>query len=303
MGSAPGLLGGLAGGLAGGSAPGGALGGAAGDVDGAVTAARAAAALAATGLAPLLAAMAWGRDRGIRSLEGALHVGGAALWGGLLSVAPLVRPAWAEAVAGVRLLPGGWTAPWGLADAPFVALVLAALVALWAAVRREGGVERALVWTALLVLGAAAADAAHLRQAWLAAAGLVGLLTVVEVSYALAFRDDLTGLPARRALRAHLAEVAAPFAVAMVDVDHFKRFNDRHGHDVGDQVLRMVAARLARVGGGGRAYRYGGEEFTIVFAGLDAAAAEPHLEVVRAAVAEARFGVRRRVRPATRARG
>jgi diguanylate cyclase (GGDEF)-like protein len=53
----------------------------------------------------------------------------------------------------------------------------------------------------------------------------------------------------------------------MVDVDHFKPFNDKHGHDVGDQVLKLVATELAGVRGGGTAYRYGGEEFTILFPG------------------------------------
>jgi diguanylate cyclase (GGDEF)-like protein len=55
------------------------------------------------------------------------------------------------------------------------------------------------------------------------------------------------------------------FTIAMLDIDHFKRFNDTYGHAVGDQVLKMVAAKLRQVKGGGRAFRYGGEEFTLVF--------------------------------------
>ena len=55
--------------------------------------------------------------------------------------------------------------------------------------------------------------------------------------------------------------------VAMVDVDHFKKFNDTYGHDTGDSVLRMIATKLQKVGGGGTAYRYGGEEFSIIFNG------------------------------------
>jgi len=61
---------------------------------------------------------------------------------------------------------------------------------------------------------------------------------------------------------------------------------------VGDQVLAMVAALLGRVGGGGRPFRYGGEEFTVLFPGKDLKAAQPHLEALRAAVAEAGFKVR-----------
>jgi GGDEF domain-containing protein len=85
--------------------------------------------------------------------------------------------------------------------------------------------------------------------------------------------------------------------VAMLDVDHFKRFNDTYGHDVGDQVLKMVARKILSVGGGGRAYRYGGEEFTVLFPGKKAADALPHLEAVRRAIEEYRLAIRGDDRP------
>src|SRR2546426_2126284 len=59
----------------------------------------------------------------------------------------------------------------------------------------------------------------------------------------MAYEDTLTGLPARRALNEALLRLGGQYSVAMIDVDHFKRINDRHGHDVGDQVLKMIAAR------------------------------------------------------------
>ena len=62
-----------------------------------------------------------------------------------------------------------------------------------------------------------------------------------------------------------MAGLGPRYVLAMADVDHFKSFNDTHGHDTGDQVLKLVAARLAQVKGGGRAFRYGGEEFTVLF--------------------------------------
>ena len=83
----------------------------------------------------------------------------------------------------------------------------------------------------------------------------------------------------------------------MVDVDHFKRFNDTYGHDAGDHVLRLVAARLAQASGGGTAYRYGGEEFALVFAGKGAEECLPHLEELRETVETSRFTMRRRFRP------
>ena len=117
---------------------------------------------------------------------------------------------------------------------------------------------------------------------------------VVQESFDLAFRDDLTGLPGRRALNDTLKQLGQTYTLAMVDVDHFKKFNDTHGHDAGDQVLKLVASRLARVGGGGRAYRYGGEEFTLVFAGADARTAREAIEQVRLAVEQARMQLRNR---------
>ncbi|HKK16180.1 MAG TPA: GGDEF domain-containing protein, partial [Gammaproteobacteria bacterium] len=68
------------------------------------------------------------------------------------------------------------------------------------------------------------------------------------------------------------------------DVDHFKSFNDTWGHDVGDEVLKMVARQVDSVKGGGTAYRYGGEEFCIVFGRKTIAECKPFLETVRAQV-------------------
>lgn len=80
------------------------------------------------------------------------------------------------------------------------------------------------------------------------------------------FLDDATGIPNRRALNERLNSLEGPYTLAMVDVDHFKRFNDTYGHEEGDNVLRMVAAVLKRESHD-RAYRYGGEEFVVVIPG------------------------------------
>jgi diguanylate cyclase (GGDEF)-like protein len=132
---------------------------------------------------------------------------------------------------------------------------------------------------------------------FMSAAGIVLLVSVLQESHRLAFRDELTGLPSRRALDERLHGLGPAYAIAMVDVDHFKRFNDTHGHDIGDQVLKLVATRLAGIDGGGTAYRYGGEEFAVLFPGRSLGEALPHLEKLRREIETYRMAVRGTDRP------
>lgn len=130
-------------------------------------------------------------------------------------------------------------------------------------------------------------------SAFMSAAGAMLLVAVLQESHRLAFRDELTGLPGRRALEERLRGLDDSYALALVDVDHFKQFNDAHGHDIGDQVLRLVAARLAQVEGGGTAYRYGGEEFVVLFPDCTRNEVRPHLEAIRASIENYRMAVAR----------
>jgi GGDEF domain-containing protein len=134
-------------------------------------------------------------------------------------------------------------------------------------------------------------------QAFLTAAGAILIVALLQESHRLAFRDELTGLPGRRALEERLRSLGERYAIAMIDVDHFKQFNDKHGHDIGDQVLKLVGARLAEVSGGGIAYRYGGEEFSVLFPGSSLDEALPHLEAIRASIEGYRMAVRAPHRP------
>ena len=127
---------------------------------------------------------------------------------------------------------------------------------------------------------------------FIAAAGAMLLVSVLQESHRMAFRDELTNLPSRRALEEQLLALGPQYTIAMVDVDHFKKFNDTHGHDVGDHVLRLVASRLAEVGGGGKAFRYGGEEFAVLFADIAIEDAVPHLEELRGSIESYRMSTR-----------
>ncbi len=112
-------------------------------------------------------------------------------------------------------------------------------------------------------------------------AGLLLLWGLMQNSYLIAYFDELTELPGRRAMNEELARLRGLYTIAMLDIDFFKRFNDTYGHDVGDQVLRMVAGKINQIEGGGKAFRYGGEEFAIIFAGKDSKAAFPFLSNLR----------------------
>ena len=186
--------------------------------------------------------------------------------------------------------------PLGQPAALVALMAIAALVArtLW----RPDAESRGLLWVAIgVVIAASAGPAAGRSTLHLANAGFVLIVSTLESVYAMAYHDELTGMPARRALNEALLGIDGEFSIAMVDIDHFKSFNDAYGHDVGDQVLRMVAARLRRVAGGGRAFRYGGEEFAVLFRGKTAEESVPHLDALRTSVADASFTLRGPGRP------
>ncbi len=129
------------------------------------------------------------------------------------------------------------------------------------------------------------------------AAGLTLILAIIQDSYRMSYMDELTGLPGRRALKEELLKLSGTYTITMVDIDFFKKFNDKHGHDVGDEVLKMVAACLRQVTGGGKAFRYGGEEFTILFPGKELKDTLSHLEELRERVAKRPFILRAKNRP------
>jgi diguanylate cyclase (GGDEF)-like protein len=172
-----------------------------------------------------------------------------------------------------------------------------------------------VLWFAADRAGMAASNAFEMRLSWLCFSFILGRCLVLSV-YAndmrtrladsrrklaasleqvqqLASHDELTGTLNRRALMAALERErsraersGAPFSIAMIDLDHFKRVNDTHGHAAGDEVLRGVAAtaldtmRVTDVFG-----RYGGEEFLMILVGTAPALALDAIGRIRAAVA------------------
>jgi diguanylate cyclase (GGDEF)-like protein len=186
--------------------------------------------------------------------------------------------------------PSWWPAI-SIAPAALCAVAVAAVALLYKFVKDRRPLDAGLAWSLLPSVFACFSQGTT-RTAYLAAGAVAVTVSIIETSYQLAYEDELTRLPGRRAFNQTIASLADDYAIAMVDVDHFKKFNDTYGHDVGDQVLRMVASRLAGVTGEGRPFRCGGEEFAVVFPGKKAEDVIEHVELLRQTIEGSTFTVR-----------
>jgi diguanylate cyclase (GGDEF)-like protein len=261
--------------------------------------------LAVAALLPLnLAAFAMLKERGLFTTSGVSRL--AAIATQVLVVDLTIRYEWNTSHEWLAYpLVDDWITAWtSLPQVSLAAFGLAAVLLVARCVLRRDPIDTGFLWALVSALAALQG----IRWGWapsllLATGGLTLIWALLETTYRMAYYDELTGLPGRRALNEALLRVGSRYAVAMVDVDHFKRLNDVFGHDVGDQALRMVAGRLSGITGGGKPFRYGGEEFVVLFARTSAAEALPHLEAARRAIADASFilrGPRRpRKKPAT----
>ncbi|MCG9690821.1 GGDEF domain-containing protein [Vibrio sp. Isolate22] len=123
-------------------------------------------------------------------------------------------------------------------------------------------------------------DVQYISSTMFSLSGTLIIIYVMSASHDMAFNDQLTNIPGRHALEVDMKHLGRKYSMAMVDIDHFKKFNDTYGHDIGDDVLKLVASILKETSGGARAYRYGGEEFTIIFKGKHAEQVEEHLQTL-----------------------
>lgn len=239
-----------------------------------------------------------------------------ALW---LADRPLRRPtSWlilmtlaAMALAPLLPIPLSWLDPAlpGLAPPPRLgmaplALLLAFISALSLLFRHHLNPVASWPWHALglavtlwLLLASPAAMLPYPLLAVLVAAG------ILTDAYSVAYRDALTGIPNRRALGQTLKTLGRRYAIAMADVDHFKSFNDTWGHETGDQVLKLVARLLSDHRLPVRVFRYGGEEFTLVFKGMTRDQALPVLDELRERIADYPLRLRRAHRTSAKGPG
>jgi len=250
-------------------------------------------------LLPLdLAALAWQTERSIPSWAGRLVLG--LILGQPLAIALLLRPELAHLAQALQLpvVPGGQS--WlKLPLAALLAFIGAIVLATMRFMVRPTVIQSSIAWTVLAAF-LALNSSYPASTIYLATGGLVLVVSLIETSHRMAFSDELTGLPSRRALTDALMRLPELYTIAMIDIDHFKKLNDEHGHAAGDQVLRMIGSTLTRTEGGGRPFRYGGEEFAVLFAGKTADEALPYLEDLRETIEASGFTVRGRDRPKVR---
>ena len=238
------------------------------------------------------------RERGVMSFEGFLKIG--AVMAQAFGLAWLGRTnhqtleallGWGHRAVEWMWLPIPAIVSFGIAGMSLAVLFLV----------RRSSVEPGLLWAlAAMFLGMNQMMMPDALLLYAGTASLMLVFAVLEHGYDIAYRDELTGLPGRRAFNHIMEQLGGTYTLAMCDVDNFKKHNDTYGHETGDQILRMVAAKLSQVGGGGRAFRYGGEEFLLVFRGLSAREAEPFVDAICRNIASTGFVVRGKDRPPKR---
>jgi len=238
------------------------------------------------------------RERGVMSFEGFLKIG--VVMAQAFGLAWLGRTnhqtleailGWGHRAVAWMWLPIPAIVAFGIAGMSLVVLFLV----------RRSSVEPGLLWAlAAMFLGVNQVMMPDALLLYAGTASLMLVFAVLEHGYDIAYRDELTGLPGRRAFNHIMEQLSGTYTLAMCDVDHFKKHNDTYGHETGDQILKMVSAKLSQVGGGGRAFRYGGEEFLLVFRGLSAREAEPFVDAICRTIASTGFVVRGKDRPPKR---
>jgi len=232
-----------------------------------------------------LCLIAWYEERGVFTWFGAMRLALVAVQLAILAGCAYFFEGWFATIHG--LLVADWidvNIASGLPQAGIAAFTVTAIVLLIATCIERTHLLFALTAGFFGYAISVSLPGLNLLHAMGIAIALMIAISILRDSYDMAYRDELTGLPQRRALNELFMSLSGKYAVAMIDVDHFKKFNDRHGHDVGDDVLKMVAMQIGKVRDGGRAFRYGGEEFTVVYPGKSREQALRSLELVRESI-------------------
>ena len=119
---------------------------------------------------------------------------------------------------------------------------------------------------------------------FLATAGLILIIAAYAEIYQSTYYDELTGMRGRPYWDQAAANLGSRYVIAVIDIDGMKHLNETRGYAVGDQILRMVARKVTNLSGDGKAFRYDGNRFAVVFHDKSVTSVLPHLEELRKAI-------------------
>jgi diguanylate cyclase (GGDEF)-like protein len=149
-------------------------------------------------------------------------------------------------------------------------------------IRTRGVIERAFCWALISIFCALGlSKIGPVSSIYFSTAGLIFVISVIENIYVEGFQDELTDLPTIKSMLGILSQLDRGYTVALIEVDHFKRLKENHGRGVSKEVLRSVGLKLTTAAGGGKPFRYGSEQFAVVFPGMFLSDALPHMEELR----------------------
>ena len=151
------------------------------------------------------------------------------------------------------------------------------------------GTAWALVASFLALDGAGAGKPASV---YLVIAGLLFVAGSALEPRRVAYMDAVTGLPGRLGLNAALRKLPRRYVLACAEIDDFRRFREEHGVDAGRRMLRLVADRVAQVGGRGQPFYRDAQTFVVIFRRTGMSAAVRHMETIRRAVEKATLDIR-----------
>ncbi len=183
--------------------------------------------------------------------------------------------------------------------------VIAIGIATMMLIRRQQSIESsALGCIAMLFVTLGWIQLNNISAAMFTGMGLLLTINITSGLLHIGLYDELTQIGNRRALIEAAKTAGNQYTLAMVDADHFKQINDRFGHDLGDQALKVIASCMLKTGCGGKAYRYGGEEFCLLFKGKSRDQVADCLEELRQAIANYDMVIRdKKLRPKEQALG
>jgi diguanylate cyclase (GGDEF)-like protein len=159
----------------------------------------------------------------------------------------------------------------------------------------QSEIEKGFVWAHIAVVVALySVQMGWEPRPFLALAGLILVMSLMQASYRSAFRDEVTRLPGSRAFEMAVKRLGRRFSLAIVEIDQLKEINNQFGRSVGDQVLTLVAKKIVHASGKGKVFAYDAEHFVLLFPATSPQDTLVSLEQIRKAVEAACFVLQNR---------